>query len=66
MVTKQPDLNYYEKWEEILPLGLFLLRSESFVLFCFVLFACVGFESIFPSFFLMHVYWVPIKHQVSG
>lgn len=34
MVTEQPDLNYYEKWEEILPLGLFLLRSESFVLFC--------------------------------
>lgn len=36
-------LNYYETWEEILPLGLFLLRSRSS-------FACVGFEIYFSIF----------------
>lgn len=65
MVTKQPDLNYYEKWEEILPLGLFLLRSKSLGAFLLFL-ACVGFESIFPSFFLMHIYCVPVKQWVLG
>lgn len=65
MVTKQPDLNYYEKWEEILPLGLFLLRSKSWLFFFFFL-SCIHFESILPSFFLMHIYCVPVKQWVLG
>lgn len=55
MVTRQPDLNYYEKREEVLPLGLYLSQK---------VFSCVGFQSVFPTFLLIHTFYAPIKRGI--